>query len=82
MGETTSSKPMYEKIFDEVKQRIVTKAYKLGERVPSEKELAEAYSVSRITSKKALEMLATEQLIVRKPGRGSFVADPSIDYIE
>lgn len=82
MSETTSSKPMYEKIFDEVKQRIITKAYQLGERVPSEKELAEAYNVSRITSKKALEMLAAEQLIVRKPGRGSFVTDPETDYLE
>ncbi|MFF2014878.1 substrate-binding domain-containing protein [Paenibacillus sp. NPDC058177] len=82
MNETTSSKPMYEKIFDEVKQDIVTQAYKLGERVPSEKELAEAYNVSRITSKKALELLAAERLIVRKPGRGSFVADPVHDYVE
>ncbi|MFC3746406.1 GntR family transcriptional regulator [Paenibacillus sp. GCM10012306] len=82
MSETTSSKPMYEKIFDEVKQDIVTQVYKLGERVPSEKELAEAYNVSRITSKKALELLAAERLIVRKPGRGSFVADPVHDYIE
>jgi len=82
MSDTASSKPMYEKIFDEVKQRIITKTYQLGERVPSEKELADAYNVSRITSKKALEMLAAEQLIVRKPGRGSFVADPGIDYLE
>lgn len=69
MAESTSSKPMYEKIFDEVKESILTEAYKPGERVPSEKELAETYSVSRITSKKALEMLAAERLIVRKPGR-------------
>lgn len=77
MSEPTSSKPMYEKIFDEVKESILTQAYKLGERVPSEKELAETYNVSRITSKKALELLAAEHLIIRKPGRGSFVADPA-----
>ncbi|OZQ69554.1 GntR family transcriptional regulator [Paenibacillus sp. VTT E-133280] len=82
MNETTSSKPMYEKIFDEVKQLIVNKSYGQGERVPSEKELAETYNVSRITSKKALEMLAAEHLIVRKPGRGSFVADPAVDYLD
>lgn len=81
MNETMSSKPMYEKIFDEVKQLIINKSYGQGERVPSEKELAETYNVSRITSKKALEMLAAEHLIVRKPGRGSFVADPAVDYI-
>jgi DNA-binding LacI/PurR family transcriptional regulator len=76
----TSSKPMYEKIFEAVKNQILTKVYGIGERIPSEKELAEAYKVSRITSKKALELLTNERLIVRKPGRGSFVADPATDF--
>ncbi|MGO4546076.1 GntR family transcriptional regulator [Paenibacillus sp. 2TAB23] len=76
----TSSKPMYEKIFESVKKQIVTNVYGVGERIPSEKELAEAYKVSRITSKKALELLTNERLIVRKPGRGSFVADPETDF--
>jgi len=78
----TSSKPMYEKIFEEVKRRILAQEYGMGERIPSEKELADEYNVSRITSKKALEMLAAERLIVRKPGRGSFVADPATDFAE
>ncbi|TNJ67233.1 GntR family transcriptional regulator [Paenibacillus hemerocallicola] len=82
MTNDTSSKPMYEKIFEEVKQRIATKQYETGERIPSEKELADEYGVSRITSKKALEMLAGEKLIVRKPGRGSFVADPEVDFAD
>ncbi|CAM4209701.1 DNA-binding LacI/PurR family transcriptional regulator [Paenibacillus endophyticus] len=76
----TSSKPLYEKIFESVKKQIVTNVYGVGERIPSEKELAEAYKVSRITSKKALELLTNERLIVRKPGRGSFVADPDTDF--
>lgn len=76
----TSSKPMYEKIFESVKNQILSKAYGIGERIPSEKELAETYKVSRITSKKALELLTNERLIVRKPGRGSFVADPETDF--
>jgi GntR family transcriptional regulator of arabinose operon len=77
MANDTSSKPMYEKIFETVKNQILSKEYGAGERIPSEKELADEYSVSRITSKKALEMLAGEKLIVRIPGRGSFVLDPS-----
>jgi GntR family transcriptional regulator of arabinose operon len=77
----TSSKPMYEKIFEAVKNQILTKVYAVGERIPSEKELAEDYKVSRITSKKALELLTNERLIVRKPGRGSFVADPDTDFV-
>ncbi|MCD9020446.1 GntR family transcriptional regulator [Cohnella sp. NL03-T5] len=68
---------MYEKIFDALRSGIVTGQYQIGDRVPSEKELADEYGVSRITSKKALELLAGEGLIVRRPGRGSFVADPA-----
>jgi DNA-binding LacI/PurR family transcriptional regulator len=47
---------------------------KPGDRIPSEKELCETFNVSRITSKKALEMLAEHHLIARQRGKGSFVA--------
>lgn len=69
------SKPIYEQILDSLRSEILDKKYNIGDRVPSEKELADAHNVSRITSKKALELLAKEGLIVRKPGRGSFVSD-------
>ncbi|WP_260869456.1 GntR family transcriptional regulator [Paenibacillus sp. Y412MC10] len=75
MSHESSSKPMYEQIFEELRDQIVAGKYMPGERIPSEKELGEAYSVSRITSKKALEMLTQEGYIVRQPGRGSFVAE-------
>lgn len=81
MSESTSSKPMYEKIFDDMKRQILDQSYKPGDRIPSEKELAEEYQVSRITSKRALELLAAEHIIVRKPGRGSFVTDPEADGV-
>ena len=49
--------------------------YSPGSKLPSEKELMEQYNVSRITSKKALEMLADRNIIVRMPGKGSFVLE-------
>ncbi|ETT37626.1 GntR family transcriptional regulator [Paenibacillus sp. FSL R5-192] len=75
LGKDSASKPMYEQIFESLRERIQLHQYQVGERVPSEKELCDEFGVSRITTKKALEMLASEQLIVRQPGRGSFVAD-------
>ncbi|WP_238650410.1 GntR family transcriptional regulator [Paenibacillus piscarius] len=75
MAGDSGSMPMYEKIFQTLRERINKNEYKAGERVPSEKELCSEFGVSRITSKKALKMLADENLIVRQPGRGSFVAD-------
>ena len=78
LGKDSASKPMYEQIFESLRERIQLHQYQVGERVPSEKELCDEFGVSRITTKKALEMLASEQLIVRQPGRGSFVADTQI----
>ncbi|MBO0996032.1 GntR family transcriptional regulator [Bacillus sp. SD088] len=74
-----SNKPMYEQIYDELCKKIINKQYQEGDRVPSEKELAELYEVSRITSKKALELLANDGLIVRLPGKGSFVREVDLD---
>nr|WP_188496701.1 GntR family transcriptional regulator [Pullulanibacillus pueri] len=66
--------PLYEKIYQSLKEEIMNNRYKIGDRIPSEKELAELFGVSRITTKRALEMLARDEFIIRKPGRGSFVS--------
>jgi len=71
MGE--ASIPLYQMIYNDLVNKIKTGEYKAGDRIPSEKELAEEFNVSRITSKKALEMMAEEELITRMPGRDSFV---------
>ena len=46
----------------------------MGDRVPSEMELAHLFGVSRITSKKALQTLKRDGVIERIIGKGSFVA--------
>lgn len=70
---TDSKRPLYQQIFNDMMEGIRTGIWKDGERVPSEKELAEQYNVSRITSKKALVMLNDAGHIQRMPGKGSFV---------
>ena len=57
--------PMYLQIYHHLLNEIQQGRLKTGDRVPSEKELAEAFHVSRITSKKALEMLVQAKLIQR-----------------
>lgn len=66
-------KPLYERIYLEILNDIKSGKYKTGVRLPSEKELCETYNVSRITGKKAMDMLAERNVIVRMPGKGSFV---------
>ncbi|WP_396652558.1 GntR family transcriptional regulator [Metabacillus elymi] len=72
-----SAKPIYEQIYETIKTAIAEGKYKEGERIPSEKELADSWNVSVITPRKSLEMLASEGLIFRQVGRGSFVKEPA-----
>lgn len=74
--------PLYEQIYGFVYKQITTGQLKAGERVPSEKELAEQFNVSRITTKKALESLAQEGLITRMRGKGSFVSEANTGHLQ
>lgn len=58
-----------------MRERIVKGYYRSDVPVPSEAELAESFSVSRITIRKAMEMLTTEGLVTRTRGRGTFIND-------
>ncbi|MGI1690684.1 GntR family transcriptional regulator [Thermoanaerobacter uzonensis] len=69
------NKPLYQKICNYVLDKIKSGEYKPGDRVPSEMELAIKFNVSRITSKKALEVLANRGIVYRIAGKGSFVSD-------
>lgn len=65
---------MYEQIYSDLLHKIRCGVYALGDRLPSEKELSQEYGVSRITSKRALDMLAENKYITRSRGKGSFVS--------
>ncbi len=66
--------PLYEKIFNYIFDKIKEGTLKNGDRVSSEKELADQFNVSRITSKKALELLSQYKLVERIQGKGTFVS--------
>lgn len=67
--------PLYERLKTDIKNRIETGEWPPHHRVPSENEIAETLNVSRMTANRALRELATEGVIVRVQGRGSFVAN-------
>ena len=68
-----SGDTLYQQIYDRLMEDIVNGVYADGRQLPTEAEVAKQYFVSRITSKKALTKLAESGVIVRIPGRGSFV---------
>lgn len=70
-----SKAALYKQIQNDLTNQIKLGKLKPGDRVPSEKELAESFNVSQITSKHALIGLAEEGLIYRVKGKGSFVSE-------
>lgn len=67
--------PLYHRLYVILRDRIASGAYPQGSVLPSEFELTNAFSVSRITAKRALDELATEGLVERVRGRGTTVTD-------
>jgi len=65
--------PLYRQMEAILEGKIASGEYRSGQRLPSEKELAEQFGVSVITAKKALANLAERGLIARKQGKGTFV---------
>lgn len=56
-----------------LKQAILNKEYRVGDKIPSERELAAQFEVTRVTLQKAMHMLEQEGFIERIHGKGMFV---------
>ena len=69
------NKPRYRQLKDLIIGRISSGELKPGDRVPSENELVETMSVSRMTANRALRELNDEGYVERVAGRGTFVSD-------
>jgi GntR family transcriptional regulator len=65
--------PLYEQVAEVLRRQIHTSELKPGMAIPSESELTSSFKVSRVTARKALDLLVDEGLIVRRQGKGTFV---------
>ncbi|MEN4909893.1 GntR family transcriptional regulator [Rahnella bonaserana] len=63
----------YIDIKNSLKQAILNKEYRVGDKIPSERELAVRFEVTRVTLQKAMHMLEQEGFIERIHGKGMFV---------
>ena len=75
MTKPNSPTPLYHRVYAVMRERIVNGYYPDNVPVPSEAELSGSFGVSRITVRKAMEMLSAEGLITRMRGRGTCVTD-------
>jgi GntR family transcriptional regulator len=70
-----SAKPAWVQIEEQIADRIESGALGAGQRLPPERDLAEALAVSRMTVRQALASLAARGLVERGVGRGTFVRE-------
>ena len=76
--EKRSQSPLYKQLMLRLKNDITAGVYPAGGRIPSEQVLCDVYGVSRVTVRKALLDLVQEGMLVRRQGKGTFVADERI----
>ncbi len=72
--------PLFIQIYNLLCSAIEEGVYKPGDRLPSENELIEKYSVSRTTALAAIDELLKAKIAYRERGKGTFVAKPVIDH--
>lgn len=75
-----SSKPLYQQVKRHLVQRVLKGEWKPGQILPSEMRLAEEYRFSQGTVRKAIEEMASEGLVTRQAGKGTFVTSHNGDY--
>lgn len=72
--EAPTFSPLYRQIKDLMLQALEAGEWRPGQVIPSEQELAARFNVSQGTVRKAVDEMASENLLVRKQGKGTFVA--------
>ncbi len=65
--------PLYHQLYQLLKRQILSGALQFGVKLPTENQLAEAFSVSRVTAKRVMDLLVADGFIKRQRGRGSHV---------
>jgi GntR family transcriptional regulator len=71
--------PLYHQIKQDIKEKIETNVWKVGDKLPNEVDLAHDYGVSRLTVRNAITQLVQEGLVKRQQGRGTFVTLPRLE---
>ena len=79
---TPAFSPLYQQIKALITRGLQEGEWKPGEAIPSEMELAGRFRVSQGTVRKAIDELASENLLVRRQGKGTFVATHSEETIQ
>ena len=76
-----SGKPIYEQIYTQIKNAIVSGALSPGDALPSIRALAKDLRISVITTTRAYDELEKDGFIDRVPGKGCYVAEKNLELV-
>ncbi len=76
-----SGEPIYNQIYAQIKNQIISGALREGEMLPSIRGLAKDLRISFITTKRAYEELEREGFIYTLPAKGCYVAPKNIELL-
>ena len=79
---TPAFSPLYQQIKVLILQSLQSGEWKPGEAIPSEMDLAARFRVSQGTVRKAIDELAAENLVMRRQGKGTFVATHAEQHVQ
>jgi GntR family transcriptional repressor for pyruvate dehydrogenase complex len=72
---------IHEEVFSQIRELIKDGRFKARDQLPSERELAETFKVSRTSVREALRALESQGLIVSRTGMGNFVVDLPVESL-
>ena len=81
-GAAPAFSPLYRQIKALLTRSLQGGEWRPGEAIPSEVELAARFKVSQGTVRKAIDALADENLLVRRQGKGTFVATHAEEHVQ
>ena len=81
LSSTPAFSPLYQQIKGLILQSLEAGEWKPGESIPSEMDLAARYRVSQGTVRKAIDELAADNLLIRRQGKGTFVATHAEQHV-
>jgi GntR family transcriptional regulator, transcriptional repressor for pyruvate dehydrogenase complex len=73
---------VFERVAAQIEKRILDGELRIGDRLPTERALAEQFHVSRTAVREAMKILAQKGLVDMRPGRGTIVVDGAREAME
>ena len=75
MTDTPGYRPLYRQVYDIMVRKVAQGVWRPGTSLPSEQNLAREMGVSQGTMRKVLDALTAENLLERRQGKGTFIAE-------